>query len=316
MLHLNSRNLCVAFLLFAPVGCNIDYPIPDLFPPPEPRLTSVPERLALGATMVTSVVHTDSFASVTAEDPSIVQIERIDASSVRLMGAGVGETRVAFRYAGRTLARDVEVAAAERYELWLVERAIFLNGPVPTVPMGDHAFLADVPQTFAVVYYDAAGRLDGLGPAELSWPEGASACEHDFSDRVQLYCVELSPGLHAVGVTFDGAEGTVLIGAEPETDIVSLRLVRTPEEESADPGDVITVLAPGATSRGTLVYGLRDPIHIGLGPTFAYEFDPTAAPKSVIVVALDFMEELFFRGSPTASEPLYRTCGDGLFSSC
>lgn len=316
MFHLDSKTCLVLVMLASLTGCNLDGIFGDDFLGQSgAALGDVPPRLALGAIATPSVHRADDTASITSANPSVVTVDRTHANQVLLTGVGVGQTTVSIHFDGRSQSYPVEVAPPERYELQLAERDFWNTGPIPTVPMQERAFLADVRQQFLVIYYDSDGPLFGRGLAELTWPPGVSECAHDIVGPVDAHCVELDPGPHAVRVDFDGNEQAFLIGGVAQADIIDFHVWRVAEVD-AEAGDLIGVAAHGVTIRGTRVFGMHQRFVEGTSETFAYEYDPAAAPTQTKVHALDFTHDFEFRGSPVSIPPLWDTCQDDWFGGC
>lgn len=81
-----------------------------------PALEFVPGRLALGAAVVTAVRSDGPDALVSAEDPNLIRVERIDSNHVELRAIVIGVTTIQIEEDGQVADYDVEVVVHERHE--------------------------------------------------------------------------------------------------------------------------------------------------------------------------------------------------------
>ena len=306
------RLVLIAFVISLVSACNLD--LSDLefdlgFGGPE--LRDVPGRLALGTSAVAEVLVPGPDTTVTAGNPDVLGVERIGSELVELTAVEIGQTSLFVEGDGRRREYSVEVAAHERYEVLLVERAPFSWRPVAVVTPQRIALLAGAPQRIVVVYYDSQGLLLGRGLADFAAPPRSDECEAQVAGPFDVVCLVLERGLHVVRFDVAGKQDGLVIGAVPKEDIVDLLLLRT-EEERAAAGDIIRVIAVGLSAQGTRVYGVGAEFGSPGVESMAYEYDPNAAARQISVKAAGFEEELTYRGYLVSPEPLWRGCGGWL----
>lgn len=264
---------------------------------PDPELSAIPERLALGASVEAYVIVYSGEAEVSSADPTIVAVERLGSKGVVLRGVGVGKTTVSIRQDDRVIDYSVEVAAPTRFE-------VMLGNPLfGEVILQGKAIRALELQHVVVLVYDGEGLLVGSGLAEIEMPAGISECPNLVNSWYDAVCWQPAPRPQSIRVTVNEEEQQIDITAVADDEIVELALVHE-EERDAEPGQLIRVDALGVTEDGTTVYGMQ-PRTSALWMVFpmVYAYDPDAEVSLVEVRAAGLTQELRFRGS-IAYEPL------------
>jgi hypothetical protein len=299
-------------------GCNWDFDFGDGigFGWTSPGLEFVPKRFALGAAVVTAIESDGPSALVSAEDPDVIRVERIDSSHVELRAMGVGVTTIHVEEDGQVARYSVEVVVHERHEVLLVQQGW---GVVPITPVNDKALLSNVPQRILVALYDSEGLLFGGGLSALTLPERSQDCEHQSEARFDERCIIFEEGLHTLHVEVAGEEEDLMLGAVSEERIVDILLLRTTEEDDAEPGDVIRVDVLGLTETGTRVYGLpeaRTTADMDLIGPLAYRFEPSSSVELVAFEALGFEAVIAIRGAVWFAPALKHDCWSSLFFGC
>ena len=301
MAHRFTRDaLALLFLTLATQGCNFDLDFGEYGFLGGPELQEVPERLALGASVVVTVDALNPDPNIVVSNPAVVEVEHLDATHLRLTGVGVGEATVVVEDQGAACSYRTEVARPAGYELFLVDRG-FLSGPVPIVHPGNKAVLSDVNQTFVIAYFDSNGPLHGRGLASVDAPPRSQECEANYSSVLDAHCFVLEEGLHVMHVQVGGETEEIVFGAVPAEDLVGLD-VRGTDEANAQAGDLIEMIAVGVTASGTPVYGLEP---LFGSQVWVYEFDPSEPPQEVSVRALGFELKLRYRGAITTAKELW-----------
>jgi hypothetical protein len=279
-------------------------------------LEFVPKRFALGSAVVTAIEASGPSPVVSAADPDIIRVERIDASHVQLSAIGVGATTITVEDDGRVAEYLVEVAVQERHEVLLVERGW---GLVPVVAINEKAFLSDVPHQIVVALYDSKGLLFGSGLSRFTMPERSQECARDSGVSFDGRCMILEEGLHVMHVDVAGQEENVVFGAVSEQEIVDILLLPSKEEEDAEPDELIQVNVLGLTESGTRVYGLPEVLttpSTGIPGPFAYQFGPSSPVQLLTVETLGFEAEIAIHGSVALPQSLEHDCWSSRFFGC
>lgn len=309
MLRNNFIVSVLALLALCLSACGDDSP----YAPRDPNLFSVPERLALGATALASVIDDDGLpgveTEVTAADQGIVVIDQVSfdgevrSDLVGLRGVGIGRTTIAVQQGDRRTEYPIEVARPTRFNVLLVDG----NPWVAEGFLEGKTLLAQVDQHIVVTYYDPEGLLVGTGLADFLMPSViGSECEPPFIPSwYDRRCWRPVLGPQSIHVTVDDQEQSVGVTAAAADDLVDLILVQTGEED-AQPGQKIRVDALGVTSDGTRVHGMHATAADGwIRFPIAYEYDPEAEPRSFSVSAGGLEQELVFQGDLTYAEPFW-----------
>jgi hypothetical protein len=229
---------------------------------------------------------------------------------------GVGVTTIQVEEDGQVARYSVEVAVHERHEVLLVQQAW---GVVPITAVNDKALLSNVPQRILVALYDSEGLLFGGGLSALALPERSEDCEYHSGASFDERCIIFDEGLHILHVEVAGEEEDVMLGAVSEENIVDILLLRSTEEEDAEPRELIRVDVLGLTESGTRVYGLPEarttPAMDTVGP-FAYRFEPSSAVDLVTFEALGFETVIAIRGTVWFAPALEHDCWCSLLFGC
>ncbi len=312
MFGVRSTLCSLVFVITCLSGCDYDFSELDFdlgFGGPE--LRNVPSRLALGTTAFAEAILAGPEARIAAIDPEILAVERTGADRVKLTTIGVGNTVLFVEENGRRREYAVEVGAHDRHEVLLVERGFLNLRPIAVVEPQHKALLAGAPQRIVVAYYDSQGLLLGSGLAKSMLATRGEECEAEVAGPFDVFCLVLAPGLRVINIDVAGEQERIITGSVPKEDVVDLLLLRT-EEEQAEPGDVIRVIAAGLTKEGTLVYGMQAEFGPQGMETFAYEYEPGAPEERILVKAAGFEKELSYRGEFVPPEPLWSGCGGWL----
>jgi len=318
MSRLFWRTLWLPVVLAMFSGCNWDLDFGEGFgfDWTSPGLEFVPKRFALGAAVVTAVQSDGPDALVTSEDPEVIRVERIDSSHVELRAMGVGATTIRVEEDGQGANYIVEVVVHERHEVLLVQQGW---GVVPITTVDDKALLSDAPQRILVTLYDSEGLLFGGGLSALALPERSQDCEYQSESWFDERCIIFDEGLHILHVEVAGEEEDLMFGAVSEERIVDILLLRSREEEDAEPDELIRVDVLGLTESGTRVYGLPEahttPASGTLGP-FAYQFQPSSAVELVSFEALGLETVMAMRGEVWFAPALQHDCWSSSWFAC
>ena len=319
MSRLFWRTLWLPVVLALLSGCNWDgfeFDEGFGFDWSSPGLEFVPKRFALGAAVVTPIASDGPNALVSAEDPEVIRVERIDSSHVELRAMGVGVTTIRVEEDGQVARYSVEVVVHERHEVLLVQQGW---GLVPITAVNDKALLSNVPHKILVALYDSEGLLFGTGLSTLALPERSQDCEYQSGASFDGRCIIFEEGLHILHVEVAGEEEDVMLGAVSEENIVDLLLLRSTEEENAEPGELIKVDVLGLTASGTRVYGLPEERTSAaswtVGP-FAYQFEPSSAVELVTLEALGFEAVIAIRGTVGFVPALEHDCLSSSWLGC
>lgn len=280
------------------------------------ELRDLPDRFALGSSYTAEIIGADDDVRAESSDPDVVLLRRVDHGHLELSFIGEGSTTITVSDGAGSTDHIVEVARHERVDILLVEVGLFGSAVVPIGRLNGKALVADVPQHFAVTYADSNGALAGMGLAVVSMPAEVARCELKVDAPLELYCVVLqAPGPHVLGIRVVDDEFAAVVGAVPTEQIGSLVLLHE-DESNLESGDLVRIDAIGLTADGVTVHGLH-PVFSSKGYSesteentaqnagyFSYTYDAKAATSRLEVHALDFNQQLSFKGERRPPEVL------------
>ncbi|MGB8329177.1 MAG: hypothetical protein WCE62_03545 [Polyangiales bacterium] len=317
MFRFLPRVLLLPVLLALLPGCNWDLDPGNFgFGSTSPGLHFVPRRFALGAKVTTEIEASGPDTVVSATDPDVIRVERVDSSHVKLSAVGLGTTTIQVEEDGQVADYPVDVLVHERHEVLLVQ---WSWGLVPIVEIDNRMLLADTPHEIIVALYDDEGLLFGAGLSDFVLPERSEACGSDPGASFDGLCIVVEKGLHVMQVEVAGEKEEIMFGAVAQEDIVDLLLVASKDEQDAEAGELLDVDLWGLTENGGRVYGLPGELvspAFGIPGPFAYEFQPSSPVQQVSVEALGLETQIEIRGEIRLRSGLRHDCGSVLFWGC
>ena len=280
------------------------------------ELRNLPNRFALGASYTAEIVGANDYARAESSNPDVVRLRRVDGEHVELSFVGEGFATITVSDGEGSTDHTIEVARHERVDVLLVEIDLIGSAVVPIGVLNGKALVADLAQHFAVTYGDSKGALAGMGLAVVSLPAEVMPCDLNVDAPLDLYCVMLpAPGPHLLGIQVGDEAFAAVVGAVPVEQIGSLVLLHE-DESNLETGDLVRIDAVGLAADGVTVHGLH-PVFASKGYTesteantgqnvgyFSYTYDAKAPTSRLEVFALDFKQQLRFKGARLRPEVL------------
>ncbi|MFZ1864238.1 MAG: hypothetical protein WAU39_08465 [Polyangiales bacterium] len=265
----------------------------------EPEIQHIAERYALGSRTRIRVLGHGPW-TIESNDRSVVRIDAIDRDDVddgdvTLSFVGVGRATLAIENELATVERTIEVLPHDRFDVVLAEITGAALGPI-----ADQVLLAGR-QWILVLYLDAQGRaLYGEGLAKLNLSRGVRRCD-EVLGAVERHCLWIeNPGAHVLEVEVGDERVSLPFQAVLASDVIDVELLAA-EERELQPRTWVQVDLVGITRDGMRVRGMHPRFEVGEGSYvgyFAYQYDPSARPLTLLATTLGLPRRIIFRGLP------------------